>query len=160
MRDARAGEFTEATEYDPDEYDSDESATAHPLEGNLSRYLRPGLAVRDLSASAAFVLNDLELDPEAASAPDTGLEEHISPINVLSRPFISIFASILFDFTLAEAEEEAQEWWDDDIRPRHILCIARVLDGAFLLLALWAFGTPGAPWKHCRGPWACFYACC
>ena len=123
MRDARAGEFTEATEYDPDEYDSDESATAHPLEGNLSRYLRPGLAVRDLSASAAFVLNDLELDPEAASAPDTGLEEHISPINVLSRPFISIFASILFDFTLAEAEEEAQEWWDGDLRRRCILCL-------------------------------------
>ena len=46
MRDARAGEYTEAMEYDSDEYDateydSDESATAHPLGDNLSPYLRP-----------------------------------------------------------------------------------------------------------------------
>ena len=42
LYDARAGEFTEASEYDYDEYDTDGSATVHPLEANLSRYLHPG----------------------------------------------------------------------------------------------------------------------
>ena len=75
MRDARAGEFTEATKYDSGDNDSNESATVHPLEGNLSRHLRPGSTVRALSARSTYALDDLELDPEAPNVLDTGLEE-------------------------------------------------------------------------------------
>ena len=74
MRTARVGEFTEATECDSGDYDFDESATVHPLESNISGYLRPGVAVRALSASAAYASGDLELDPKAHTFSITGLE--------------------------------------------------------------------------------------
>ena len=131
MRDALAGELKEATEYDSDEYDSDESAAVHPLEGNLSRYLRPGLTVRALSASAAYALDDWDLYPEAPNVLDTGLEELASLFDVLSRPSISVFMSALFDLVLAEAKEESQEWWDGDLGRRFVLCLAWVLGDAF-----------------------------
>ena len=101
--DARAGKFTEATEYDYEGYDSDESVAARPLEANLSRYLHPGLTVRALSASVAYAPDDLNLDPEAPGILGTGLEEFASLIDVLSRPSFSVFTSALFDLILAEA---------------------------------------------------------
>ena len=50
---------------------------------------------------------------------------------MLSRSSISVFTSALFDFILADAEEEAQKWWNGDLRRRCILCLARVLDDSF-----------------------------
>ena len=101
--DARAGESTEATESDCDESDSgdtDESATAHPLEAYLSRYLYPGLAVCALSARVASALGELELNPEAPSVFETGLEELASLIDVRSRPSISFYTSSLYGHLL------------------------------------------------------------
>ena len=73
----------------------------------------------------------MELDPEAPNVFDTGLEELASPIDVLSRSSISVFASALFDFIPAEAEEEAREWWDDGPLRGCILRLARVLGDFF-----------------------------
>ena len=70
----------------------------HPFEANLSRCLHPGLTVRALSAGVASALGELELDPEAPNISDTGLEKRANPIDVLSRPYISIFTPTLFDF--------------------------------------------------------------
>jgi len=84
-----------------------------------------------VSGRVAYALEELELDPEAPGVLDTGLEELASPTDVLSRSSISVLTSALFDFILAAAEKEAQEWWDGGLRRRCILFLARVLDDAF-----------------------------
>ena len=104
--------YFEAPDFDYVECDSDdsESATAHPLEANLSPHLRPGLAVRAFYALVASALDELAPDPEAPNLLDTGLAELASPIDVLSRPSISALTSTQFDSILAEAEGAFQEW--------------------------------------------------
>ena len=103
----------EAPDSDYAECDSDdsESATAHPLEANLSPHLRPGLAIRDFYALVTSALDELAPDPEAPNRLDTRLAELASLIDVLSRSSISVFTSALFDSILAEAEGAAQEWF-------------------------------------------------
>ena len=70
-------------------------------------------------------------DPEAPDLLDTGLAELASLIDVLSRPFTSVFTSTLFDSIRAEAEEAAREWGDDGTRSRSILHLVRVIGYAF-----------------------------
>ena len=129
-------------------FDSDENAAVHSPEANLARILRPGFAFLDMPERVACALGESELDPEAPNVFETGLEELASFIDELSISSISVFTSTLFDLILAEAEVDAQECGDDDLRRRCILCLARVLGDDFLVLAFWALGTPGAPWKR------------
>ena len=70
IHDARAGESTDATEYDSDEYES--NTTVYPPEANLSRYLRPGMAVVALCASAAYALEKLDIAPEGQTLSTRG----------------------------------------------------------------------------------------
>ena len=77
MHDARAGESTEATEYD-----SDLSATEHPLEDNLLPYLRPCSAVLDLSDRVADALGEVKFYQETPNVLNAGLAEldkHVFP---------------------------------------------------------------------------------
>ena len=116
LRDARAGASRNATEYDSNKYDfddSDKSGTAHSLEDNLSRFLLPGWTLLDLSEQVAYDLDEFELE---TNVPDSGLEKLAWLIAELSISSIPYFTSSLFDLILTHAEMHALTWRDLDIR--------------------------------------------
>ena len=90
----------------------------------------PGSSVFDLFDRVADALGEVEFDPEAPNVLDAGLAELGNFIDLLSWASISVVTSALFDFILAAAQHEGQEWRDGGFRRGCILRLARDLDGA------------------------------